>query len=139
MKKSVTWMMFLAAAAWGPSNVSMAQDQPPAGGNNQSATGQGAEPGTGGGMMGGGFMGGLKDKLDLSDDQVSKLKDLLKGQQETMRPLRDQVRVDMDTLQQKVDAKAPDGDLKRLWMPWKPTKRTSRPPNKRWRTGSGES
>ncbi len=114
MKKPFIWVMLLAAAAWGPSKVLRAQGQPPAGGNSQPTTGQGAQPGMGGGMMGGGMLERLKENLGLTDDQVSKLKDLLKGQQEATRALRDQVRVDMDTLQQKVDAKAADGDLRKV-------------------------
>ena len=65
-------------------------------------------------MMDGSRMDKLKEKLGLSDDQVSKLKDLFKSQGETMKPLRDQMKIDMDTLQQKVDTKASDGDVKKL-------------------------
>src|SRR5260221_141962 len=56
----------------------------------------------------------MKEKLGLSDSQASKLKDLFKKQREDMTPLRDQMKIDMDTLQQKVDMKAPDSEIKKL-------------------------
>jgi Spy/CpxP family protein refolding chaperone len=56
----------------------------------------------------------LKDKLGLSDDQATKLKEAFKKQMEANKPLRDQEKIDMDTLQQKVDIKASDSDIKAL-------------------------
>jgi Spy/CpxP family protein refolding chaperone len=54
----------------------------------------------------------LKDKLGLTDDQAAKLKEAFKKQMEANKPLRDQEKIDMDTLQQKVDTKASDSDIK---------------------------
>ncbi len=54
----------------------------------------------------------LKDKLGLTDDQAAKLKEAFKKQMEANKPLRDQEKIDIDTLQQKVDAKASDSDIK---------------------------
>ncbi|HXL73678.1 MAG TPA: Spy/CpxP family protein refolding chaperone [bacterium] len=56
----------------------------------------------------------LKDKLGLTDDQAAQLKEAFKKQQEANKPLRDQEKIDMDTLQQKVDMKASDSDIKTL-------------------------
>ena len=70
------------------------------------------------GMMGGGMMGDrldrLKEKLGLTDDQAVKLKGLFKKQMEDTRSLRDQMRIDMDTLRQKVDMKTSDSEIKKL-------------------------
>ena len=92
------------------------QDNPaPKGDSDQPAMGGGMENGgPGGGMMGEGRVDQWKEKLGLSDEQVSKLKDLFKSQMDIMKPLRDQMKIDMDTLQQKVDAKASDADLKKV-------------------------
>jgi len=54
----------------------------------------------------------LKDKLGLTDDQAAKLKETFKKQMEANKPLRDQEKIDIDTLQQKVDSKASDSDIK---------------------------
>jgi len=54
----------------------------------------------------------LKDKLGLTDDQAAKLKETFKKQREANKPLRDQEKIDIDTLQQKVDSKASDSDIK---------------------------
>jgi len=67
----------------------------------------------GGGMMGHG-MDKLKDKLGLTDDQATKMKDLFKNHMEETQPLRDQMKVDMDTLRLKVHSKASDGEIKKL-------------------------
>lgn len=56
----------------------------------------------------------LKDKLGLTDDQATKLKEAFRKQEEANKPLCDQEKIDIDTLQQKVDQKAPDSDLKSL-------------------------
>ncbi len=68
--------------------------------------------------MHGGIMGGhfdwMKKKLGLSDSQADKLKDMFKKQIESMKPLRDQMKIDMDTLQQKVDTKASEETIKKL-------------------------
>jgi Spy/CpxP family protein refolding chaperone len=66
-------------------------------------------------MMGGpGRIERMKEKLGLSDDQVTKIKDLFKKKGQENKPLRDQVKIDMDTLQQKVDSKASDGEIKKV-------------------------
>jgi len=88
--------------------------QAPSGDNGKPSMGQGTDPGPDGGMMGGDQMDKMKEKLGLTDDQVSKLKNLFKSQMEANKPLRDQMKIDMDTLQQKVDMKASDGDIQKL-------------------------
>jgi len=57
-------------------------------------------------------LGGMKEKLGLTDEQAAKMKDIWKSQQETMKSLRDQERVDMALLRQKVDAKASDSEIR---------------------------
>jgi Spy/CpxP family protein refolding chaperone len=66
------------------------------------------------GAMGMGRLDKMKEKLGLTDSQAAKVKDLFKQQRESNKPLRDQMKIDMDTLQQKVDAKASDSELKDL-------------------------
>jgi Spy/CpxP family protein refolding chaperone len=56
----------------------------------------------------------MKEKLGLSDSQAAKLKEAFKKQMEANKPLRDQEKIDVDTLQQKVDSKASDSDIKDL-------------------------
>jgi Spy/CpxP family protein refolding chaperone len=55
-----------------------------------------------------------KEKIGLTDDQVTKLKDLMKNQREETKTLADQMRVDMDTLKLKIDSKASDDTIKSL-------------------------
>ncbi len=62
----------------------------------------------------GGPGGMWKEKLGLTDDQVAKMKELMKKQMTETQPLRDQMKVDMDTLKLKVDAKASDDTIKIL-------------------------
>lgn len=62
----------------------------------------------------GGPMGMWKERMGLTDDQVTKLKDLLKDQREATKTLADQMRVDMDTLKLKIDSKAADDTIKSL-------------------------
>lgn len=66
------------------------------------------------GMDSHGGSGRWKEKLGLSDSQASQVKDVFKKNRESMKPLMDQVKIDMDTLQQKVDTKASDADIKKL-------------------------
>lgn len=54
-----------------------------------------------------------KKKLGLNDSQVTQLKDAFKKQQEEVKPLRDQVKIDVDTLQQKIDTKASDSEVQK--------------------------
>lgn len=56
----------------------------------------------------------LKDKLGLTDDQAAQMKEAFKKQGEANKPLRDQEKIDFDVLQQKVDTKASDSDIKDL-------------------------
>jgi len=110
--KSRIWLAGLMAVALaGAALTTYADDdQAPAGDNDHPGMGQGMDDG----MMGGGHMAMMKEKLGLTDDQAAKLKDLFKGQMEANKPLRDQMKIDVDTLQQKVDMKASDGDIKKL-------------------------
>lgn len=113
MKKKIWLAGLMAAALAGAAWTAYADDnQAPAGSDDKPAMGQGMDPD--GGMMGGEHMDKMKEKLGLTDDQASKLKDLFKNQMEANKPLRDQMKIDMDTLQQKVDMKASDGDIKKL-------------------------
>ena len=64
--------------------------------------------------MGKGRIEHLKEKLGLTDDQTTQLKEAFKKQEEAIKPLRDQEKIDVDTLQQKVDIKASDSDIKTL-------------------------
>ncbi|HVZ81552.1 MAG TPA: Spy/CpxP family protein refolding chaperone [bacterium] len=54
----------------------------------------------------------MQKKLDLTDDQVSKLKELYQGQKDANKSLRERLKADMKSLRDKVDAKASDSDLK---------------------------
>jgi Spy/CpxP family protein refolding chaperone len=104
-------MSLLASSAL----VVRADDEKQSAGDSPAAMGgQGGDPdGMGGGMMGGGAER-MKEKLGLSDSQATQLKTLFKKQMEGNKPLRDQMRIDMDTLQQRVDLKASDSDIKKL-------------------------
>ncbi len=110
MKKSIIWAALLVVLAWSPAALSLADDSAPAGGDDHPGMGHGMD----GGMMGGGHLDKLKEKLGLTNDQAAKLKDVFKSQMEANKPLRDQMKIDVDTLQQKVDAKASDADIKKL-------------------------
>ncbi len=82
---------------------------------DMAPTGDGTamEQGDGPHEMGDGRFGKrMKEKLGLTEDQATKLKDLMKSQMEKNKPLMDQVKIDMDVLQQKVDTKASDTDVK---------------------------
>lgn len=116
MNKNFWLVTLMTAVLAGTSLTAYAQDDPaPKGDPDQPAMGRGMDNGgPGGGWMGGGHLGKLKEKLGLTDDQISKIKDLFKSQREAMTPLKDQMKIDMAILQQKVDTKASDGDLKKL-------------------------
>jgi len=112
MKKNVWLAVLMAAALAGAWQVVRAQDDPaPKGDGDKPALCHGMNNG---GEMGMGPMGRLREKLGLTDEQATQIKDLFKKQMESNQPLRDQMKIDMDTLQQKVDMKASDGDLKKL-------------------------
>ncbi|HEY5039449.1 MAG TPA: Spy/CpxP family protein refolding chaperone, partial [bacterium] len=74
---------------------------------NQPSTGDGEKMGMKGDMdspeAGKGRLEKMKEKLGLTDAQATQLKDLFQKQREDTKPLRDQVKIDMDTLKQKVD------------------------------------
>lgn len=83
---------------------------------NQPSTGDGEKMGMKGDMdspeAGKGRLEKMKEKLGLTDAQATQLKDLFQKQREDTKPLRDQVKIDMDTLKQKVDTKASDSAVK---------------------------
>lgn len=84
---------------------------------NQPADNQGGDPAMQEGNHGdldNGRIERLKDKLGLTDDQAIQLKEAFKKQAEANKPLRDQEKIDIDTLQQKVDQKDSDSDIKTL-------------------------
>lgn len=93
----------LSAVVWAEDKGSMGDQDHPGMGNQMD-----------GGMMGQGHLGMLKKKLGLTDSQADKLKDLFKKQMEENKTLRDQAKVDMDTLQLKVDSKASDDEIHKL-------------------------
>ena len=109
MKRMIMSGMLLAAVLWGNAAFVGAGEQAPPAGDGPSAMDQGM-----GGMMGQDRLEKMKEKLGLSDDQVSKLKALFKSQRSVTKPLRDKLKSDMDDLQKKVDAKASDADLKKV-------------------------
>jgi Spy/CpxP family protein refolding chaperone len=110
------WLRGLAVAALmaAAATVRAQDDNAAMGGDDKPGMHDGTDDGMDGGMMRGRWGGGFKEKLGLTDDQATKLKDFFKKQRENNAPLRDQMRIDMDTLRQKVDMKASDSDIKRL-------------------------
>jgi|SRR5579883_2649348 len=54
----------------------------------------------------------LKDKLGLSDDQVTKLDAAWKSAKDAAKPYQDQMKADMAKLKQQVESKASDDDIK---------------------------
>jgi Spy/CpxP family protein refolding chaperone len=116
MKRKMWLVGFMAAALVGAVWTAYADDDKPAADDNgkMSMDDNGGGPGgMQGGMMGGHF-DWMKKKLGLSDSQETKLKDLFKKQMEEGKPLRDQLKIDMDTLQQKVDTKASNDEVKKV-------------------------
>jgi|GEM_PF-1664140 len=116
MKKWMICASLLAGLIFGFASSAKADEGAPAG--NDDKPGMGQNTGDEHEGMDGGAMGGrldkMKEKLSLTDSQVSQLKTLFKKQMENNKPLRDQERIDMDTLQQEVDANASDADIKKL-------------------------
>jgi Spy/CpxP family protein refolding chaperone len=113
MKKKFWLVGLFAAVLAGSALTVQAQDHPaPAGDNGSQAVAAGAQPG--GWPQGGIDLEKMKGKLALTEDQVSKLKDVLKLQMECERSIRDQMRIDMDILQKKVDSNASGADLKKI-------------------------
>jgi Spy/CpxP family protein refolding chaperone len=54
----------------------------------------------------------MKKKLGLTDEQAGKLEAAHKAHQEAVKPLREQLKKDLEALREKVAAKATDADLK---------------------------
>jgi len=107
MNKKLWLAAFMTFALVGSALTVFAdQDQPAAGDD-------GGHPQMGDGGPRGMNIEKMKDKLGLTDDQVTKLKTLFESQKDANKALRDQMKIDLDTLQQKVDSKASDGDLKK--------------------------
>jgi Spy/CpxP family protein refolding chaperone len=89
------------APATGPDN-STAQSTPS---DNSGASMQGDG-------MDGGWVDKMKDKLKLSDDQVTQLKQAMENQKASAMPLMDDMKAQTKTLAQKVKAGASDDTLK---------------------------
>jgi Spy/CpxP family protein refolding chaperone len=53
----------------------------------------------------------MKKKLDLSDEQDQKMKEAHKANQAAMKPLKEKLKIDVDTLRLLVDKKASDSEL----------------------------
>ena len=66
------------------------------------------------GGWGGDRSGKWKEKFGLTDAQAERLKALFKKQREESQTLRDQIKIDMDTLKLKVDSKASDAEIKTI-------------------------
>jgi len=113
MKNKFLLVGLFAAVLAGSSLTVQAQDHPaPAGDNGSQAGAPGVQPG--GWPQGGIDLEKMKEKLALTEDQVSKLKDVLKIQMESEKSIRDQMKIDMDILQKKVDSNASEADLKKI-------------------------
>ncbi len=111
MKNISRWFFAgtLATALFLGYGLAKAQDAPPADNtSDQPAVGADHDKD---GDHGKERMEKMKEKLGLTDAQVVKLKAAMKKQMEANKPLRDQEKIDIDTLQQKVDSKASDSDI----------------------------
>ncbi len=98
----------VAALAFSFSPVLRAQDQDQSPQPDQAKGGRSAEKGGWGkSHMGWGPMG----KLGLTDDQQAKMKELFKSRGEDMKPLKDHVQLDRDTLRLQVDSNASKSEL----------------------------
>jgi Spy/CpxP family protein refolding chaperone len=126
MNKKIWLSALMAGALAGSALTVFAQDAPPPAGDNGGQTSgdnNGPQGGNGHGRPGmgpGGPQGGmvmnpdkLKDKLGLTDDQVTQMKDLFRTQMAAGKTIQDQMKLDIDTLQQKVDAKASVAELQK--------------------------
>jgi Spy/CpxP family protein refolding chaperone len=102
------WIAGLMVAGLALTAVVWAEEE--AGDQDHPGMGHGMD----GGMMGQDHLGMLKKKLGLTDDQSEKLKALFKKQMEENKTLRDQTKIDMDTLQLKVDSKASEDEIHKL-------------------------
>ena len=76
--------------------------------------GMNMQMGEGRGWDKGGWDEGCQKSCGLSDSQAKQCKDLFKKQREETQTQCDQMKVDMDTLKLKVDAKAGDDEIKDL-------------------------
>ncbi len=56
----------------------------------------------------------IKEKLGLNDSQASQLREMFKKQAEGTKPLRQKLKIGMDTLRLKMDSGAPDPELKKI-------------------------
>lgn len=113
MKKSVRLFLNLALASTlflGYSLVRAQDTNPPAGDQSGDNSAMKSDHGDWGEKR----MDHMKEKLGLTDDQAASLKTVFKKQMEANKPLRDQERIDIDTLRQKVDSKASDSDIKQI-------------------------
>ncbi len=108
------WLFALAfAAVAGWASITLAQgDQAQAGNSGSNGGNSQAQAGMGAPRQGGVNPDQLKGILDLSDDQVAKLKTILKEQASSAQSLRAQMNKDMGNLSSKVQAGASDADLK---------------------------
>jgi Spy/CpxP family protein refolding chaperone len=95
------------STATGPDNGTM-QGPPPDGGD-MSGGGDGPQ-----GEMGGKWVDKMKEKLDLTDAQVSRIKQVFENQKSTAKPIREDLKTQTKALAQKMKAGAGDGDLKPL-------------------------
>jgi Spy/CpxP family protein refolding chaperone len=93
--------------ATGPDNGTM-QGPPPDGADMSDG---GDEPQ---GEMGGKWVDRMKEKLDLTDAQVSRIKQVFENQKSTAKPIREDLKTQTKALAQKMKAGAGDGDLKSI-------------------------
>jgi hypothetical protein len=113
MKNHFWLFVFVFAAVAGWASTTLAQgDQAPAGNSGSNGGNSQARAGMGATRQGGINPDQLKGILDLSDDQVAKLKTLLKEQASSSQDLRAKMNKDMSSLSMKVQSGASDADLK---------------------------
>jgi Spy/CpxP family protein refolding chaperone len=110
MKRLIRIAGLLAFAMGGTTMVSWAQDSGPAANSGAAGMNQGgsAEPSPADRIE------KMKEDLGLSDDQVTQIQKLFSEQMGSIKPLRDQLKTDMETLQQKMDSMAKDPEVKEV-------------------------
>jgi Spy/CpxP family protein refolding chaperone len=112
--KKLTGVLLAGSLALGLPLLALAQDQDTA--PTDSAAAAQAQPSKNDGTHAGhgGWKGqdGFKQRYALTDDQSAKLKELFKSRQEEAKPLRNKIKVELDTLRLDVDSNASEGELK---------------------------
>jgi len=110
--KKLTGVLLAGSLAFGLPLLAMAQDQDTA--PTDTAATQAPQDHLSKGAWDGGWKDkdSFKEKYALTDDQSAKLKALFKSRREEAKPLREKMRVEIDTLRLDVDSNASEGQLK---------------------------